>query len=384
MSRNRIIYQSLGVFVSQTGASQMQTGSYVSSVPLGTGVKYDILELSRVQSFDTDFSRNLKDVNQFGNLGFIDRLDTEAPTVSASTSYYVTDGLNESLLGLTVVTGNMAGVSCVKDILQKNTDEKNIYLMVAKEGSDASDYAGTTTGVIGLGNTFITSYSLDVAVGDIPTASVEFEALNARMYAQTNTSLSGNPVPAVNSDNGLAVTGKYFLLPQFKTSSYTTQPTALLPGDATITISGLVGSTQSELKVQKASLKFDLKRTPLNKLGSRFSFAREIDFPVTATMSVDAQLGDLSDGSVANLLCDTTTYDIGLLLKKVSCSGNGAIALSANLKGAKLVKQSIKTSIGDNATLSADFEVPISGPEDTTRGIFLSGSFDDVRTKAQA
>jgi len=47
----------------------------------------------------------------------------------------------------------------------------------------------------------------------------------------------------------------------------------------------------------------------------------------------------------------------------------------ATLKGAKLVSQDITTSIGDNATMSASFEVPIGGPEDNNRGIFLSGTY---------
>jgi hypothetical protein len=364
MSRNRIIYQSLGVFASQTtgsnGARIMQTGAS------------DIKQLTRVQSFDSDFTRNLTDINQFGNLAFIDRLDAEAPTVTSNVSYYVTDGLNEKFLGLTVTTGNQAGVSCIKDILQKNTDEKNLYLLVTSEGSDASSFAGSVSGVVGIGNTFITSYTLDVAVGDIPTATVALEALNTKIYGNVTGT---NDVPAVNPENGLSIAGQYFVLPQHKTNAYGAQPTALLPGDATLDLTGVVGFAASDLKIQSASMSFDLTRTPINKLGSRFSFAREIDFPVTATLSVETEIGDLTNGSVSDLLCQTGTYDLTLKLKKINCSGQGDVAMSATLKGAKLVSQALATTIGGNATLSADFEVPIGGPEDTVRGIFLSGSY---------
>jgi hypothetical protein len=47
----------------------------------------------------------------------------------------------------------------------------------------------------------------------------------------------------------------------------------------------------------------------------------------------------------------------------------------ATLKGAKLVSQDITTAIGDNAALTASFEVPIGGPEDNLRAIFLSGTY---------
>lgn len=360
MSRNRIIYQSLGVFASQVAADAPQTGAGA------------IKQLTRVQSFDSSFERNLEDINQFGNLAAIDRLDTEAPTVTASLSYYLTDGGNESLLGLTVTTGNQAGVSSISGILNKVTDEKNIYLMVANEGNDASNYVGTT-GVVGLGNAFITSYTLDVAVGEIPSATVELEALNARMYSDVQS--TGNAVPAVNPENGAPVADVYFALPQHQTNAYGSQPTALLPGDATIDITGIIGWAGTDLKVQSASMSVALDRTPLNKLGSRFSFAREIDFPATATLDIEAEVGDLADGDFADLLCETGTYDLTLKLKKLACDGAGDFAMIATLKGAKLVSQDITTAIGDNATMSASFEVPIGGPQDTARGIFLSGTY---------
>lgn len=360
MSRNRIIYQSLGVFASQVAADESQTG-------VG-----QVKQITRVQSFESSFERNLEDINQFGNLAAIDRLDTEAPTVSATLEYYLTDGGNEKAIGLTVTTGSQAGVSCISGILKKETDEKNIYLMIANEGSDASSYAGTT-GVVGLGNTFITSYTLDVAVGEIPSATVELEALNARMYA--NATSTGNAVPAVNPDNGLPVTSTFFALPQHSTNAYGSQPTALLPGDATLDVTGIVGWAGTDLKVQSASMSVALDRTPLNKLGSRFSFAREIDFPATATLDIEAEVGDLADGDFSDLLCETGTYDLTLKLKKIACGGSGDYAMIATLKGAKLVSQDITTSIGDNAALTASFEVPIGGPEDNNRGIFLSGTY---------
>jgi len=360
MSRNRIIYQSLGVFASQVGADEAQSAAG------------KVKQLTRIQSFESSFERNLEDINQFGNLAAIDRLDTEAPTVSATLEYYLTDGGNEHALGLSVVTGNKAGVSCISGILKKETDEKNLYLMVATEGSDASKYAGVT-GVVGLGNAFITSYTLDVAVGEIPSATVEFEALNARMYADATA--ANNEVPAVDPTNGQPVAGIYFSLPQHQTNAYASQPTALLPGDATIDITGIVGWAASDLKVQSASMSIALDRTPLNKLGSRFSFAREIDFPATATLDIEAEVGDLINGDFADILCETGTYDLSLKLKKLDCEGDGDYAMVATLKGAKLVSQDITTAIGDNATMSASFEVPIGGPEDNLRGIFLSGSY---------
>jgi len=367
MSRNRIIYNVLALYASQVGPSGMQTGANT------------VKQLTRVQSFDEDFSRNLTDVNQFGNLAAIDRIEVEAPTVNGSLSYYVTDGSNENFLGLTVTpSGSSNNVSCISGILNKSTDEKNYYLLIADEGNDASSYSADTlspvgkSGVIALGNGFVTSYSINAAVGEIPTASVDLEALNVRVYANAN---GVDNVPAVNPVNGLPVTTAQFKLPTAQTNNSASQATALQPGDIELNLEGLVGYSEENLKVQDFTLSFDLARTPLQKLGSKFAFSREIDFPVTATLEVNAEVGDLEDGNLASLLCDNTTYDFTITMKKPDCNGNGAPALRYIFKGAKLITQNFSSAIGDNATMSATYEVQLGSPQDNAKGIFISGSF---------
>jgi hypothetical protein len=367
MSRNRIIYNVLALYASQVGPSGMQTAD-------GT-----IKQLTRVQSFDEDFSRNLTDVNQFGNLAAIDRIEVEAPTVNGSLSYYVTDGSNENYLGLTVTpSGGTNNVSCISGILNKSTDEKNYYLLIADEGNDASSYNADNispvgqSGVIALGNGFITSYSINAAVGEIPTATVDLEALNVRVYADADGT---DDVPAVNPVNGLAITNAQFQLPVAQTNDNASQATALQPGDIDFTLDGIVGYDEANLKVQDFTLSFDLARTPLQKLGSKFAFSREIDFPVTATLEVNAEVGDLQDGSLASLLCDNTTYDFTITMKKPDCNGNGEPALRYIFKGAKLISQNFSSAIGDNATMSATYEVQLGSPQDNLKGIFISGSF---------
>lgn len=360
MPRNRIIYQSLALFASQVSTSGVQTG-------VGT-----IAQLHRIQSFDTDFSRSLTDINQFSTLAAIDRIDLEAPTVNGSYSYYLTDGSNEKYAGLTVTNTNVGGVSCLSGILKKETDEKNYYLLVVGEGSDAASYQGSVSGVIGLGNAFLTSYNLEASVGAIPTATVNIEALNTRFYNDVDGT---NDVPAVIPSNGLPVTGTRFLLRPATANDSVNQPTALRPGDVEVDISGALGVTVSDLKVQSVSMGVDLSRTPLQKLGSRFPFSREIDFPLNATVSIEAELGDFSDASVSDLLCETGTYNLAIKIRRNACSGNGAYAFRAELKGAKLDSESISTAIGSNATVSLQYSCPVSGPEDLARGVFLSGSF---------
>lgn len=365
MSRNRVIYNVLAVYASQVGPSGNQT------------IPGSVKQLSRVQSFDEDFSRNFTDVNQYGNLAAIDRIEVEAPTVNSSLSYFVTDGGNEKYLGLTVGASGTSSsnlVSCISGLLNKATDEKNYYLLIADEGNDAAGYTKPSSGVIGVGNGFLTSYSVNAAVGEIPTATVDLEALNIRVYANVTGSTQG---PGVNPENGQILSSVNFLLPQASENDNANQVSALQPGDILFTLpaNSALGYDETNLKVQDFTLSFDLARTPLQKLGSRFAFSREIDFPVTATLEVNAEVGDLADGNLADLLCNNPNYDFTITLKKPNCQGAGASSLAYLFKKAKLVSQNFTSSIGDNATMTATYEVQLGAPQQTDRGIFISGSY---------
>jgi hypothetical protein len=361
MSRNRIIYQSLALYAGQTTPS----GDHSVS---GT-----VQQLSRVQSWDSDFSRNFTDINQYGQLAAIDRIEVEAPTVNMSTSWYPTDGFNEKSVGLSVCGAGEVSTPLLSGILKKETDEKNYFLLVASEGSDAVGYTQTTTGVFGVGNTFLTSYSLEASVGDIPTASADFEALNFAVYANA----SGQDVPAIDAANGTKIVGVKFALPQATEDNEAGQIKVLRPGDISFALSDsqTKGFVANDMKIQSFTLSTDLSRTPIEKLGSRFPFSREIDFPVNASLSVEAQMGDLADFNLSDLLCETGSYNLTIMLKENDCSGAGAPALIAELKGAKLLSENFTTSIGDNASVTLEYEVSIGGPEDNTKGVFLSGSY---------
>jgi hypothetical protein len=366
MSRNRTIYQVLALYTSQVAPGVTQTG-------LNT-----VRQLNRVQTFDEDFSRNFTDINQFGNLAAIDRIETEAPTVSASTSYYLTNGINEKYLGLTVApSGSTTLVSCVSGLLSKETDEKNYYLLIADEGNDAAGYLGANSGVIGIGNGFLTSYSITAAVGELATANVDLEGLNIRVYGNANDP-AGTEGPGVDPNNGEIITGTKFVLPTATSMTGDAIPNALQPGDIILQMTGALGFNNADLKVQDFSLSFDLSRTPLQKLGTKFAFSREIDFPVTASLEVNAEVGDLEDGNLSDLLCNNPEYNFDIVLNQPGCGASKPAAMIYQFKGAKLVSQNFTSSIGDNASMSATYEVQIGGPQDLSKGVFISGSYTNA------
>jgi len=389
MPRNRTIYNVLAVYASQTTGNK---GAQVNQTGLG-----DIRQISRVQSFDEDFTRNFTDVNQFGNLAAIDRIEVEAPDVTASFEYFLTNGINERFIGLTVAASGETPVSCISGLLNNTTAEKNYYLSIVEDGFDANGYAGSTTGVIGVGNGFLTSYSVNGAVGEIPTASVEIQGLNVRVYNQaalTSSTINGvacGIVPAVDSTSGTNL-NVGFRLPM-GASNYTgyvkdgvtylagagvAQATALRPGDITLNLpaNSTLGFTETDLKLQDFTLSVDLGRTPLQRLGNRYAFSREIDFPVTAKLDVNANIGDITTGNLVDVICSSAKQDFTITLGNPGCGSSASTAMIYQFKGAKLVTQSLSSSIGDNVTMSASYEVQIGAANDLANGIFISGTFD--------
>ena len=173
--RNRVIYQSQAVYVSQD----------VNATGVATGTT-DNKDLNRIQSCNYSFNISRQDVNQFGELAAIDRIITETPTVSLEGSYMVANLGNEKKLGFHIWAGpetaSNSVVSCISGIVDSETNDgvKNYYILTTKEGSDAIDntVSGKYESVVGIGNASLTSYSTEGSVGGLPTASFSVEGQN--------------------------------------------------------------------------------------------------------------------------------------------------------------------------------------------------------------
>jgi len=359
-SRKRVIYQSEALYVGATG-----NGAVAS-------------KLSRVQSINYGFDIPRQDVNEFGKLARIDQVILESPTVSLDYSYYITTGKNEDLIGFKVD----GGVSALTNMLDGTEDVKNYYIATVPEGSDEVGYdrnstlltASTQAGVIGLGNMSMTSYSVEASVGGFPTASVNCEGLNIRF----ENSATGT-APTVNQVDGTSVGDTYVLDGSAGTTgdASTWTPSALRPGDVTLVFNNNIddkmmrGVDVSELKLQSANISLDLGREDLLRLGNKFAFSKEVDYPVTVSMSAEAMLADTRDFDLTDVICsDTGKYEAYIAINMPKCSGT-AEAIRFTIKNAQLDSESISSSIGDNKSISFNFTSQVGGPEDTDAGLFI-------------
>lgn len=354
-TRRRVISPAKALFVGPTPATGVHT----------TGT---IKQLRRIQSLEYSFNIARQDVSQYGQLAPIDRVSLEPPTVTLSSSYLVTDVINERSLGLTT----NSGVSVLSGILAGTQDEKNYFVLTVAEGSDANGSAAGAGSVIGIGNGFLNNYSIEASVGGFPTVSFSVEGLNMEGYADP----SGEFLPAVNPQNGVQITGQTFTLPAATANAGSGQPSALRPGDISLNIGG-TGSAKfvdlSGISVQSFNCGFDLAREDIQALGFKYARSKEIQFPINVNFSVDILAGDLNPGSIGDLLCAEDNNDFIITMRQPDCAGTGAVALQLNINNCKLESQNWSSSIGPAETVSISWIAQIGGSQDLSNGLFMSG-----------
>ena len=358
-TRNRVIYQSQALFAAPTGETTITSADH---------------SLRRVQSCNYNFSITRQDINQYGELAAIDRLILQEPTVAVELSYYFEPtGFNEAHLGFR--TDAVTGASTIADHMLDyvissgaDYDQKNVYVLVSDAGIDANDTVGMSTstveGIIGIGNAFLTSWSLDAAVGAIPTVSCALEGQNIVFTGGGGNYNIGNPA-VVDGADATAVT---VTLPDGAgLFNPTNEVSAVRPGDITLTLgttnsddSPMFGLKESDLKIQSASVAMTIGREPIRKLGKAFAFAREITFPINCTMSVNAIVGTTATNKLYTLMTtngDNTKYYCEL--KLVGYQGATAHTSYVMLKGAKLDSQNFTSSIGPNQTVTLELSAQI-------------------------
>lgn len=456
-NRARVIYQSEALYIGTTDATghhyataedwkqghnatnRLTHATYEDAVEHITAnpshtPRTGVMQLRRVQSANYSFSINRQDVNQFGQLARIDSVAIEPPTVSLDFSYYLTNGINERLLGFGV-TGNTNALT--DEVLLGKIDQdghpvgKNFFILTTPEGKDAVNSknhdvstvtdAGLENSVIALGNGFVSNYSIEASVGGMPTANITVDGLNLRTYNGTHKL----PNPAINTIYGYEVEDVEFSLPpavsgkgeaglgddeiwgslddygsaysgNYEQGGEDEGLSCLRPGDITLSLGtdGIAGGFQNLPKddprlenhdstqdyndgsahIQSFSIDVPINRSVIQRLGNTYGYSRVTDFPINISVSVNAILSDLKSGNVADMLFDQEEHDLMFTMREPTQSGNGPIALQYMIKGARLEGESFSSSIGDNKSVDITFTAQVGGPEDLNNGIFISGS----------
>ena len=175
VTRKRVIYQSEALF---SGSSNIE----------------------RVQSINYSFTVPRTDVNQYGQLGQIERIITEVPTVSLDFTYHLNGTTNETILLGAGANGTAAGFMKDLNNPQQPQYEQQFTVGLSDEGTDFNNgltHSGNSGIIIPKG--FLTSYSWTGAVGDVPSATVNAESTRFEVGPVTQSAVQGlnKDVPVV-------------------------------------------------------------------------------------------------------------------------------------------------------------------------------------------
>jgi len=341
MARNRVIYQSQALFIAPSSTGCQVSGTGTSSPNFGptfsgalVGGTSLLKKLDRVQSCNFNFTINRQDINEFGKLARLDSIVMESPTVGLDFSYYVTDGLNERLMGFNMFsTGdatntNAAGqsISGLLSDLQGN----NYYILTVQEGEDVVGSASSTT-----------SPAIDI--------------------------LSSPAVKFTGTGNAYMLSGAF--------TTGVSNVTALRPGDIVLSLTnpdGMIDVNGADsAHIQSFQFTIPLSRTILQRLGNTFGFARVINVPINMDVTVSAIVNELNTMNLFDKLTTGTKTNFTIQLNDYNGSGKVRYGIS----GALLSSETYSENLGDNQTVDLTFNLQLGGANDTENGVFMSGSY---------
>lgn len=370
------IYNVLALYASPTPSTGFMFS--LATVANPTSGNNMLTGINRVQSCTIDTTVPRVDVNQDGMTNRIDQLIVTSPTSTMSLDYYLTDGSNENLFGF-AASGQQSFCSGLLDGTQ---GDKNYFLSISPEGIDnIGNLNPNSINVVALGNGYISNYTQNLAVGQIPRATVTIEASNQAFYIGA----TGNYSPAINYQTALPVVGPQFTVPPALAYTGANVPTALRPGDITLSFPRTAGlgdylSGVGMIHPQSVSLSVPIALDTINQIGTPYPIARKIRLPVDCTLTVDALVGDVETGSLAQLFCSDSPFNLSYAFNLPSCTRQGAPAMTVWFNQAKLSNRSYNSSIGSNATVRLTFTNQLQGntPGYLGQGIVISGSYGEA------
>lgn len=345
-------------FQFNTGFNNVYTGANS-----GTNL---ITYFERVQTVTNGLTVDRENVFQLGQLSYLDQVILNQPQVPVTINWLAVDASNEQRIGM-YVSGDQAALT---NILNATQNERNLFVALAPEGQDVVNYTGQVK-VFQLNNSYFDSYSAEASVGSFATASATFQGLN---YS-TSTGSFNQSLNAVDPTQGTIVPGINYTLPVMTTGRVGSS-SALRFGDITVDVlSGIQGYVATDLKIQSYNINFNTNLQNLQKLGSKFAYAKIPQFPVILNASFTANYGDITTGTLSNLLCNDPLYNLRVNLYQPGCGGYGPLALRYDIRGVKLQGQDAGgQAVGSNAaTVTFNYIGTIGSSSDQNVNLFISG-----------
>ena len=378
--KSRILSQSKAVYVTKTG------------VLAGAGLALSGIEanqLERVDSFswDVDIAGARQDIRTFGQLARLTSIVNSDLTATCSLGYFLTDGENEHHLGMEIndsLTGNfIAGVQGISGYISERPDykERNIFVAIVAEGLDAHSPDAwvdrTQHDVLGFGNSFITDYSVDLAVGETPRSDVSFESSNLVFYTGLSSGLYN---PSIDPVNGGRIDSGNVALPIASTGN--SEVEVLRDGQIQLDLQnstklGIGGPSLASLHPQSVSISVPLSRDSKKKLGGDLPYSRPLTFPIDVTFAVNALAGGSEAGEISILSTGCGGQEKrDITVKLFDRCDPSIVRMAYQLKNAVLDNISDGQDLDGDETVDLTFSAQIGGATTSTEGFFMTGSYD--------
>lgn len=354
--------------------------------------------LYRVQSINYAINTNLVNINQYGQAARFDAAMSSSPDVTIDFEYILADGYNEQVLGF-ALDGKSQALS--KFITADNKAGGNFFLAVAPEGHNIvgaplSKFGDDLT-VVGIGNAFLSQYAVIAEVGNVPRARVSFDAFNIN----SNFGYCNLPVPSVDMVNDCKSSMKFSLPDTYEVNQY-----PKLKGLDDIEYQNLIGGIRpSDIKiymgdsalitktVNSASLPADgsahiqgfsinvpIGTTKVNRVGSSLGFRRNLNFPSSIEIEVNAILSEIKAAPdlVHSLTCKKPVdiiLDLTDCKSLVECEGvleNRTSSMRFVVKNVLVEEESFDLNLSDSKIVKMKFTSSVAGNEDLSSGLFIS------------
>ena len=361
ITRNRVIYAGTDILISDTPSWEDQTN--FSNLKL----------LKRVQSSAISISNPVSRSRQIGSSEYAFQKYTQTPEIQVGINYYLSDNSNELLLGL--VADGSSGI--FSNFAESGKDRNLYFALTEADGLDADDITDAVgLDVFAVGNAFLSSYSLNAQVGDIPSVDLSFDCVNMTFQTYAGTGPAGSEVPAINLPAGNKSTEKYLLSGyNFDLTNYLSnqadRASALRPGDINLELQqpimgGARYSGQSPANITSMQINLPIERRDLVGFGSNFPYDKRIIFPIVGTISFEGYIDEPVTGDFSNIFDDENAYDLVFNFKKQ----DQTTGFRVEIENARVESQSFNQGIGDNLTFSSEFSFSVSA----TAGFKISGT----------
>lgn len=377
------------------------------------GIKFhsansNLYNLPRVQSSSYSININRETINQVSYNNSAARKIVAAPEVNLEVEYLNSSENVDSNLGLYIGDDK----TCIYNIYRNDSkDERSIlFLHAPHQGDREINLATSLSGcsVLGLGNCFLNSYSVNASVGDFLSTSVSWSASNIQ-FDNCNDVIFTGQAPSIETLSGLYTNHQPFL--EVTPRPYTlergadgnlgnkifekgtldnyTSPRAdaglcrdiareyksvFSQGDMSIVLSsGQFGQVLTEsadriVPIQSFSLDLPISRNPLLGFGSNYVFGRKITLPIVANLSLSILKTEVNKGAMYDLFSEDRDYTFEVDLNHTTPDRNTTKGLfTYRINNAKLTSKNYSLSVGNREQVDISFEVEV----DTNSGIFI-------------